>query len=74
MDESVHPNSYVCPIACYDGQRLQNIHGVGNDDILCDDLDDSLLGHLFDDLDLVARNKIPSNITSQSNVVPPIES
>ena len=74
VDENFHPNPSMCPIACFDGQRLQNIHGGGNDDILCDDLDDSLLGHLFDNLDPVARNKRPSNPASQSNVVPPRES
>jgi len=74
MDANVHPNPSVCPIAFSDGQRLQNIHGGGNDDIFCDDLDDSLLGHLFDNLDPHARNKRPSNPASQSNVVPPRES
>ena len=74
MDENVHPNPSVCPIACFDGQRLQNIHVVGNYDIVCDDLDDSLLGHLFDNLEPVARNIESSNPASQSNVIPPRES
>ena len=71
VDENVRPNPSMCPIACFDGQRLQNIHGGVNNDILCDDLNDSLLGHLFDNLDLATRNKRPSNPASQSNVVPP---
>ena len=73
LDEKFHPNHYVCPISCFDGQRLQNIHGGGNHDIVCDDLDDSLIGHLFDNLEPVARNIESSNPTSQSNVVPPRE-
>ena len=43
------------------------------DDILCDDLDDILLGHFFDNLDPVARNIKYSNSASQNNVVPPRE-
>jgi len=73
VHSNVRPNPCVCPIACSDGQRLQISHGRGNEDILCDDLNDSALGHLFDNLDSTARNKRPSNPTSQSNVVPPRE-
>ena len=38
VDENFHPNPSVSAIAsCQKGQRLQNIHGGGNDDIVCDD-------------------------------------
>lgn len=74
VDANVHPNASMCPIACFDGQGLQYIHGGGNDNILCNDLDDSLLGHLFDNLDQVSRNIRSSNPPSQSNMVPPRES
>ena len=71
MDANFHPNPSVSAIAsCEQGQRLQNIHGGGNDDIVCDDLDDSLIGHLFDNLDPTGLNIVSSNLPSQSNFVP----
>lgn len=52
VDANFHPNPSVSTIAsCEKSQRLQNIHGGGNDDIVRDDFDDSLIGHLFDNLD-----------------------
>ena len=70
VDANVHPNPSVSAIAsCEKGQRLQNIHGGGNDDIVCDALDDSLIGHLFDNLDPAGRNIISSNLRSENNVV-----
>lgn len=53
----------MCPIARFDG----------NDDIFYDDLNDSLLGQLFDKMESAAPKKRPSNLASQSNVVPPRE-
>lgn len=70
VDANVHPNPFMCPTACFDGRRLQDIHGGGNDDILCDYLDDSLLCRFFYHLDAVSQNIKSSNPASQSNLVP----
>ena len=71
MDAIFHPNPFASTIASFEqGQRLQNIHGGGNDDIVCDDLDASLIGHFFDNLELVARKIRSSNPPSHNNVVP----
>ena len=75
MDENVHPNPSVSAITSFEqGQRSQNIHGGGNDDIVCDDLDDSFIGHLFDNLEPVGQNIRYSNPPSQNNVVPQTKS
>ena len=61
VDANFHPNRSVSEIvSCEKGQWLQNIHGGGNDDIVCDDLDDSLIGHLFDNFELFGQNIISS--------------
>jgi len=55
VDKNVHSNPFSSTNASFEkGERLKIIHGRVSDGMLCNDLDDILLGHLFDNLERVA--------------------
>jgi len=52
VDTSVHSNPFSSTNASFEkGERLKVIHVRVTDGILCNDLDDILLGDLFDNLE-----------------------